>query len=327
MGFGIRVAIPSDSNGAVSIMVDNITVPVKLSDGSDVTDFKTNGVYYLTYNNGNFTCASGGKSVDSVNFTSDKLLTGYTANGSDGKAVKGEMANNGSPMTTLNCDGSYKLSEGYYSGGTITANSLASQTQATATSDKILSGQTAYVNGNKITGNIIDRGHYADSTSCVPYNNNLFLRFIGGYYHGGIYQGDSTGQAEVAVQFKNVALALGITEDKIVAGNEICGVTGTGGGLPFQKYTFTKTLAYGTEESFKFGSNITNTIYGKHIVIDVGDGYWTNTYSDGKILSYNLRSASSSNTYGSSAYPIVLLPNEDRVQFKMSKYSNPRRYS
>ena len=104
-GYGIRVAIPSDSTNAVSVIVDNVTVPVKMADGTVITDFKTNGVYSLTYYNSVFICASGGKKIDAVTFTSDKLLTGYTANDSDGKAVSGSMINNGIPSATLNCGG------------------------------------------------------------------------------------------------------------------------------------------------------------------------------------------------------------------------------
>lgn len=155
MDFGIRVAIPSDSTGDVSIMVDNVTVPVILPDGSSVTDFKANGVYSVTYYNGSFICSSnGGKKVDTVNFTSDMLLENYTANDSDGKAVVGTMTNNGSPTTTLNCDGSFTIQKGFYGGGIITANSLASQTQATATAPYILKGQTAWVNGQQVTGTL-----------------------------------------------------------------------------------------------------------------------------------------------------------------------------
>lgn len=159
----LRVAIPTNATGAVSLTVDSVTVPVKLSDGADVTDFKAGGVYALTYYNGNFICASAGGSVDDVTFTSDKLLTGYTANNSDGKAVSGTMANNGSPTSTLNCGGSYKIQAGYYSGGTITTNSLASQAQDTATADNILKDKTSTVNGNKLTGTMNNKSNTTTS--------------------------------------------------------------------------------------------------------------------------------------------------------------------
>ena len=42
-GYSIRVAIPSNSTGAVSITVDSVTVPVKKPNGNPVTNFKQNG--------------------------------------------------------------------------------------------------------------------------------------------------------------------------------------------------------------------------------------------------------------------------------------------
>lgn len=159
MDFGIRVAIPSDSNGAVSIIVDNVTVPVKLSDGSAITDFKAGGVYNLTYYNGNFICASGGSNptIDTVTFTSDKLLTGYTANDSNGKAVSGTMTMNGAGITTLESGDIYPIAKGYHTGnGTVIVKSLTDQTVGTATKNDIAYGKTAWVNGVQIDGAMTD---------------------------------------------------------------------------------------------------------------------------------------------------------------------------
>ena len=67
--------------------------------------------------------------------------------------VIGTMVNNGAKTSSLNCGGSYTIPAGYHNGsGKITANSLASQTSATATAARIQSGYTAWVNGSKITG-------------------------------------------------------------------------------------------------------------------------------------------------------------------------------
>lgn len=73
---------------------------------------------------------------------------------SDSYTVKtGTMANNGAVSQTLNAGGSYTIPAGYHNGsGKITANSLASQTSATATAADIISGKTAWVNGVLITG-------------------------------------------------------------------------------------------------------------------------------------------------------------------------------
>ena len=63
------------------------------------------------------------------------------------------MTNNGAKTASLNCGGSYTIPAGYHNGsGKVTANSLSSQTSATATAADISKGKTAWVNGSKITG-------------------------------------------------------------------------------------------------------------------------------------------------------------------------------
>lgn len=71
----------------------------------------------------------------------------------NGVKVTGTMANRGAVSQALNAGGSYTIPAGYHNGsGNITANSLASQTSATATATDIASGKTAWVNGSKLTG-------------------------------------------------------------------------------------------------------------------------------------------------------------------------------
>lgn len=72
-----------------------------------------------------------------------------------GKYITGSMPNNGAKTAALDCGESYSIPAGYHNGaGRVSANSLASQTGATAVAADILSGKTAYVNGSKVTGNI-----------------------------------------------------------------------------------------------------------------------------------------------------------------------------
>lgn len=90
--------------------------------------------------------------------TEAEMLVGKTFYAGGNKKT-GTMPNRGAANATLNAGGSYTIPEGYHNGtGKVTVNSLASQTPATATAAQILSGQTAYVNGNKITGTIPSKG-------------------------------------------------------------------------------------------------------------------------------------------------------------------------
>ena len=83
-----------------------------------------------------------------------QVLTGYEAWVNGGR-VTGTMANQGTKSASLNCGGSYTIPAGYHNGsGKVTANSLASQTDATAAAGDILTGKTAWVKGSKITGNM-----------------------------------------------------------------------------------------------------------------------------------------------------------------------------
>ena len=85
-----------------------------------------------------------------------------------GNKITGTMANQGAKTASLNCGGSYTIPAGYHNGsGKVTANSLASQTDANAAAGDILKDKTAWVKGSKITGNMATMagGTYTPSTS------------------------------------------------------------------------------------------------------------------------------------------------------------------
>lgn len=86
--------------------------------------------------------------------TAAQILSGKKAY-VDGSLLTGTMTDQGAKTSSLNCGGSYTIPAGYHNGsGKITANSLSSQTSATATAAQILKDKTAYVNGSKLTGTL-----------------------------------------------------------------------------------------------------------------------------------------------------------------------------
>ena len=101
----------------------------------------------------------GGADLDVITAGAGDILAGKVIVDKEGNPLTGTMANQGAKTAALNCGGSYTIPAGYHNGsGKVTANSLASQTSATAAAGNILSGKTAWVNGSKITGTIASQG-------------------------------------------------------------------------------------------------------------------------------------------------------------------------
>lgn len=85
-----------------------------------------------------------------------QVLSGKTYYNTDAKKKRnGSMANQGAVSVKLNAGEGYTIPSGFHNGGgKVEANGLASQTGGTATAAHILSGQSAWVNGNKVDGAI-----------------------------------------------------------------------------------------------------------------------------------------------------------------------------
>ena len=119
--------------------------------------------------------------------TSAQILSGKKAL-VKGSSVTGSMTDRGAVTSSLNAGGSYTIPAGYHNGsGKITANSLASQTSATATAAQIFSGQTAWVNGNKLTGTMANRGAW---TNTPTGSGNVTIP--AGYHNGSGYVNTAT---------------------------------------------------------------------------------------------------------------------------------------
>lgn len=155
-GTKLTLFVGTNATGNCSLNLNSYGAKnIKDSNGNIVTNMKANIPYNLCYNGTDFILQGKG---GGGNLIPKYLLAGYYGEGDNGR-VDGSMVNRGLPTINLNCGGTYNIQEGYYGGGTITANSLASQTQGTATADKILTDATAYVNGNKVTGTMANNSN------------------------------------------------------------------------------------------------------------------------------------------------------------------------
>lgn len=95
-----------------------------------------------------------------------------------GLDVEGEPIIGTMPINTidvsLNAGSTYNIPLGYTNGtGKVTANGLSSQTSGTATANDLLINKTAWVNGIKITGNVVVQSILSFSTA--PYSSSELM--------------------------------------------------------------------------------------------------------------------------------------------------------
>ena len=150
-GTKLTLFVGTNATGNCSLNLNSYGAKnIKDSNENIVTNIKANIPYNLCYNGTDFILQGKG---GGGNLIPKYLLAGYYGEGDNGR-VDGAMVNRGAPTSNLNCGGVVNLQEGYYAGGQIIANSLASQTGgATADDTKVLNGYKYWKDGVLRTGN------------------------------------------------------------------------------------------------------------------------------------------------------------------------------
>ena len=137
---------------------------------------------------------------------------------------------------------------------------------ATATPDKIVRGYSAYVNGEKIEGELLDWSNSSNETDSITFDGDINLKFSlsedegivikkGGWYGlhaGGDYFGNATAADVVTGKTFTSSAGLKVMGTATLGGpSELCGayiITGWGG-VPEEsasgEYTFAQNQAYG----------------------------------------------------------------------------------
>jgi hypothetical protein len=160
------------------------------------------------------------------NATSTDILAGKTAL-VKGKLVTGSIPNNGALNQALKAGETFTIPSGYTTGGTITAPTLESQTPGNATAAQILKDKTAWVNGSKITGSMPLKNGSSEAIKIGTNTNNVYFVFPYGYYPAENHF-STANSSEVYVTNANIASAIGLTKEKLLKGEKVLGITGTG---------------------------------------------------------------------------------------------------
>lgn len=129
--------------------------------------------------------------------------------------------------------------------------SVVDTSDANVTSDDIISNKTAYVNGEKVTGTILDSsGRLLDAAIQVStkslHHEQFDIEFSTSYAGGDRVIRDFD-DIILGATNEQVANAINLTADKITTGNTILGIAGTAETLPENTYTIDTSASYSSD--------------------------------------------------------------------------------
>lgn len=145
----------------------------------------------------------------------------------DGIKNTGSLADKGAWSSSgLAAGASVTIPAGIHDGtGTVTAKSLADQTQGTLDAAKMVSGVKGYSNGELVSGSMVDRGAYGTGDKFGEGDSYYAICNIpDGWYHE--MSGMESWSPEARLPKDKVREFLGVDAAKILAGHSIAGIAG-----------------------------------------------------------------------------------------------------
>ena len=164
----------------------------------------------------------------SGNAVAANVLSGKTFYNTDSDTkVTGSMKNNGAIAASISASGgTYTVPAGYHDGnGKVTGPTLTALISSNVTLDSaasLLKDVTAYgKNGIKYTGSMKNHTGVPNKINNRRIANNRFEVAVDAGYHGCYWAGNSYEYMELS----EVASTIGLTANKLLPGNTVCGVT------------------------------------------------------------------------------------------------------
>ncbi len=131
--------------------------------------------------------------------------------------------------------------------------------QGNATAAQILKDKTALVGGKKITGTMPLKNGSSQATKVSANASNVYMVFPYGYYPAENHF-STANSSEVYASNANVASAIGLTAGKLLKGQTVLGITGTGEtGIDTSDATATAADISSGKTAYVNGSKITGT--------------------------------------------------------------------